>query len=201
MQMSLFNFLFFLYFSPIFLIYLLFCFTLPMIRLGEIKKGKGVIAYITKDLIHTDLIFESKDWQDLFESREKYIKIGWGDRKIFLETKEWKDLTIYNFLSAFFGLNKTCLRVDFLQTVPDSAKKIEMDLNQLKIIKYYVGDSYNKKLINKIPIYYQQGDYYESHLRYNCITNCNNWINRALFIARVTNRIWCPINFWFHLEK
>jgi len=190
------NFLIILYLFPIILIYIFFCFTIPFIKFGDIKKGKGIKAYIVKDFIHADIIFDSKYWNDFFDSKENYIKIGWGDRKIFLETKEWKDLKTVNLISAFFGLNKTCLRVEFLKSLPAGSKELEMDFDQLQVLKQYVKKSYNKKLITKKPEYYQKGDYYESNLRYNCITNCNNWVNRGLFLAKVTNRIWCPITFW-----
>ena len=194
--MNLFNFLFILYLSPVILIYLFFCFTLPLIRIGEIRPGKGIKAYIVKDLIHSDFVFESKLWSNMFHPKGKYIKIGWGDRKIFLETKRWKDLKIIDLISAFFGINKTCLRIEFLESVPTNRKEIELDENQLEILKIHVNQSYNKKIINKKPEYYQNGDYYESNLNYNCITNCNNWINRGMFVAGITNRIWCPITFW-----
>lgn len=194
--MSILNFLIILYLSPIILIYLLFCFTIPLIRFGDIKKGKGIKAYVVKDFIHADLVFDSKYWSDLFSSKGNYIKIGWGDRKIFLETKEWKDLKTINLIAAFFGVNKTCLRIEFLESIPNDSKEIELDSSQLEILKIYVNQSYNKKIIQKKPEYYQKGDYYESNLRYNCITNCNNWVNRGLFVARITNRVWCPITFW-----
>jgi hypothetical protein len=194
--MNIINFIFILYLSPIILIYLFFCFTLPLVKIGEIKQGKGIKFYIVKDLIHSDLIFESYFWNEMFLSKEKYIKIGWGDRKIFLETKRWKDLKLLDLVSAFFGINKTCLRVEFLSQLPLKYTEMEMCENQLKIIKIHVDQSYNKKLINKKPEYYQNGDYYESNLKYNCITNCNNWVNKALLKARITNRIWCPITFW-----
>ena len=77
---------------PLLIPYLILCFTLPLIKFGKIKKGKGIKVYIAKDLIHSDFIFLSKDVEDLFPCDKKYIKIGWGDRKIFLETKTWNDL-------------------------------------------------------------------------------------------------------------
>ena len=104
-------FLLFLYFLPLFLIYLILCFTLPLFKIGEVKKEKGKKIYITKDLIHADYVFLSKDIKDLFPSEKKYVKVGWGDRKIFLETKSWNELKLIDFMMAFFGLNKTVLRI------------------------------------------------------------------------------------------
>jgi hypothetical protein len=188
--------LFFLYCLPIFLLYALLCFTIPLIRFGDIKAGKGVKMYIVKDMIHADYAFDSSLWKDMFEPKGKYIKIGWGDRKIFLETKKWSELKLMDFLGAFFGLNKTVLRVDFLDEIPAKSTELEIDSLQLEVLRMYVSDSNNGKLIVKKPSYYQKGDFYESNLKYNCITNCNNWVNRGLFVCRRTNRVWCPITFW-----
>jgi uncharacterized protein (TIGR02117 family) len=188
--------LFLIYCLPLFAIYATLCFTVPLLRFGDIKNGKGIKLYISKDMIHSDYLFESSLWKNEFETKGKYIKIGWGDRKIFLETKEWGSLKILDFLFAFFGLNKTVLRVDFLDDIPQGSTEINIDELQLEVLKTYVKDSHNGRIIQKKPHYYQKGDFYESNLRYNCITNCNNWVNRGLYLSRATNRIWCPISFW-----
>jgi uncharacterized protein (TIGR02117 family) len=190
------HFLLLLYLSPLFATYLVLCLTLPLIRVGEIKKGKGIKFYISKDMIHSDYVFESSLWKSEFQPKGKYIKIGWGDRKIFLETRCWSELRTMDFLFAFFGLNKTVLRIDFMDDLPQGSTEMEVDNLQLEILKIYVKESHSGKKIQKKPHYYQKGDFYESNLRYNCFTNCNNWVNRGLFIARATNRAWCPITFW-----
>lgn len=195
--MSIFNFLFFLYISPIILIYLFFCFTVPLIKIGKIKENKGITAYIVKDYIHSDFIFESDYYNEIFPSKNKYIKIGWGDRKIFLETKTWKDLKTLDLVFAILGFNETCLRIEFLDTIPKNSTKIEMNKDQLEILKTHIDRSYKKKLISKKSTFYQKGDYYESTLKYGPINNCNNWVNKGLLKAKLTNRVWCPITFWF----
>lgn len=43
---------------------------------------------------------------------------------------------------------------------------------------------------------HQGGVFYESGLRYNCLTNCNNWVNLGLRKAGLTNRVWAPLSFW-----
>jgi uncharacterized protein (TIGR02117 family) len=194
--MGILQILFLIYCLPLFFAYAILCFTVPLIRIGDIKKGKGLRLYVVKDAIHADYLFESSLWRNEFAPKGKYIKIGWGDRKIFLETKDWSSLKIIDFLFAFFGLNKTVLRVDFLDEIPQGSTEINIDELQLEVLKIYVKDSHNERIVQKRPHYYQKGDFYESDLKYNCITNCNNWVNRGLYLSRATNRIWCPISFW-----
>jgi hypothetical protein len=180
---------------PIIIPYLFFCFTLPLFKFGKIKKSKGSKIYITKDLIHSDYVFNSKDMKDLFDCDKKYLKVGWGDRKIFLETKNWNNLRLKDLIFAFFGINKTVLRTECLENLP-KCKFIELDVEQLKIIKKHIKDSYNKNLIKKNKNHYPYGNYYESDLNYNCVNTCNNWINQGLRKAKITNRIWCPLSYW-----
>ena len=194
-QMQILYFLLFLYYLPLLFLYLISCFIIPIIKIGTVKHKTGIKIYVYKDLIHSDYIFESEHLKDMFEPKKKYAKVGWGDRKIFLETQSWKNLKIKDFLFAFFGLNKTTLRVEHLEDLPLS-KIIDISECQLEIIKNHIKKSYNGKLIKKEKKYYQNGDYYESNLNYNCITNCNNWINQGLKQAQISNRIWCPITYW-----
>jgi|688.fasta_scaffold300772_4 uncharacterized protein (TIGR02117 family) len=190
------NFLLFLIFIPLFLLYLIVCFLFPIIKFGKIKKEKGSKIYICKDPIHSDYVFRTKDVLDMFLTKKNYVKIGWGDRKIFLETQSWNKVKIQDIIGAFFGLNKTVLRVEFLDNIPEKSIEINLSKEQLEIIKNHIGNSYNKKLIKKKKEYYQIGDFYESDLKYSCINTCNNWVNQGLKKAKITNRIWCPLSFW-----
>jgi hypothetical protein len=194
--MGVFELLLLAYLSPLLLVYFLLCFVSPFLRLGEVERGKGLKLYVAKDMIHSDYVFESGLFGDLFEPKGRYVRIGWGDRKIFLETKTWSDLKISSLLSAFVGLNGTVLRVDFMDEVPVGSSEMDLNERQLEVIKIHVMDSYRPVLVAKKPSDHPFGDYYESDLRYNCITNCNNWVNRGLFMAKLTDRIWCPFSFF-----
>lgn len=180
----------------LFIFYIPICFIIPIIKFGKIKKGFGEEIYIIKDHIHTDYIFESSYFKNHFNSESKYLKIGWGDRKIFLETKEWESLNYKNVLFAFFGMNTSVLRVEPIDYLPNNNKKINLSKDQLDVLVDHVISSTNKVLIEKKEEYYQHGNYYESKLNYNCFTNCNNWVGLGLRKANISNRIWYPLSFW-----
>lgn len=188
--------LFFIFCIPIFFLYFLICLIFPWIKIGNIKTGGKITIYIVKDNIHSDYIFESKFFKDVFKSKKRFIKIGWGDRKMFLETKTWNDLKIKDFLFAFFGLNESVLKVEFLEKLPNKIKKIKINQQQLDIIKIHILNSFENEIIKKIPGYVESGDFYQSNLQYNCITNCNNWINTGLVKAKISNRLWCPLSLY-----
>jgi hypothetical protein len=191
-----FQFLLLLYCLPFLLAYLAVCMVAPFLKVGETKPGKGIKFHIVRDLIHSDYLFDAYLWKDIFEPKGKYVKIGWGDRKIFLETKTWNDLKAEGLLTAFFGLNRTVLKIEFMEEMPGDSKPMEIDERQLAVIKEHVKASFRGEPIERKKHHCQTGDYYESDLRYNCFTNCNNWVNYGLYLARSTNRIWCPFSFW-----
>jgi len=164
-------------------------------RFGGVKRGRGGTVWIVGDFIHSDYLFLSADLPD-FGVEKDYVKVGWGDRKIFLETRTWGDLRLGDFLGAFFGLNPTVLRVEFLGAVPEGARGVGMSPEQLDTVRGHVLGSFRGLPIERGPEDYQGGVFYESDLWYNCVTNCNNWVNRGLYLARVTNRLWRPLNFW-----
>lgn len=182
--------------APLFLIYILAGIASPLIRFGCSRRGRGAKMFLAKDLIHADYVFESADWADLFEPRGRYIRVGWGDRRIFLETRTWGELKAKDFITAFFGLNPTVLRVEYLNDVPSGSKEMEVGAGQVEIIKSHVRRSFRGAPVGRRAEDYQGGEFYDSDLRYNCVTNCNNWVNRGMFLAGVTNRVWCPLSFW-----
>lgn len=193
--MTIFYIILFLYLTPLLAVYFLLYVATSIFIAGEKNPGTGQEIYVVSDLIHSDYVFKSEQIKDLFQTDKKFVKVGWGDKKIFLETKRWSDLKIIHFLGALFGINETALRVEYLDELPAGSKKIELNEKQIQIINVYIKDSFYGEPIKKKPSYYQKGDYYRSRLRYNCITNCNNWVNYGLYLAKVTNVIWCPFSF------
>jgi hypothetical protein len=189
-----------LFLAP-FLIYVPLCLLSILLRYPFfLEKQTGRInLFVIKDNIHSDLVFESKYWQGLFNTDKKYVIIGWGDRKIFLETSSWDKLKFFDFIKAFFGLNKTVVRVEYVDELPKNKKikKYKINKSKLSVLKNYVlGSIDNFKKIKKIKTYYQKGDFYSSSLKYSCIYTCNNWINIGLRKINLSNKIWCPISFW-----
>lgn len=181
--------------SPIFLIYVTLGLLSTLLRFGKVVKGCDCKVALVKDFIHCDYVFASEDVKDLFPTNSKFVKVGWGDRKIFLETRSWSDLKALDFLKAFFGMNPTVLRVDYLNEIPHPNKSIDLNTSQMNLLTNHIRKSFYGDPIKKETNYYNKGEYYNSKLQYSCITNCNNWINRGLYLSKATNKVWCPFSF------
>ena len=179
---------------PLILFYFLLALLSPLMRLGRIRRGGDQKVYVVGDLIHSDYVFPPGVLPE-FPAGEKYVKVGWGDRRIFLETRNWGELRVEDFLRAFFGLNSTVLRVEFLDGVPEGAREYPVDAEQLELLRDHVRGSFHGSPICRRPEDYHGGVFYESPLWYNCVTNCNNWVNLGLRRAGLTNRVWAPLSF------
>jgi len=185
-----------LFFLPVLFAYALLALTVPLIRIGRTRSSDSLGFHISRDSIHSDYIFKSDLWSDFFVSESKFVKIGWGDRKIFLETPTWGELKVENFIRAFCGLNETVLRLEFVDEIDAGSKPVFADEAQLSQVMDHIVSSTNWKEVRRMPWHYQKGRFYESNLKYNCVTNCNNWVNLGLRKAQISNRIWCPLSFW-----
>jgi len=184
-----------LYLSPLFVAYFMLYSIARTFPVGEKKLGTGQDIHISSDLIHSDYVFKSEQIKSLFPTNKRFVKVGWGDRKIFLETKRWQDLKLLDFLGALFGMNETVLRVEYLNELPKNSKRIQMDDRQLEIVLIHIKESFFREKIENKPSYFPKGEYYKSNLRYSCIKNCNNWVNYGLYLGKVTNVVWCPFSF------
>lgn len=178
---------------PLILLYLLLALLSPLLRFGGVRRGGDQRIYVVGDLIHSDYVFPSEVFPE-FPTDKKYVKVGWGDRRIFLETRTWGELRLGDFLRAFFGLNQTVLRVEFLDVVPVGAREYLVGGEQLGVLRWHVRGSFSGPPIGRRPADYQGGVFYASDLTYNCVTNCNNWVNLGLRRAGLTNRVWAPLS-------
>lgn len=186
-------YLLFLLFLPLFPLYLVLALLSPFMRFGRVRRGSGCRIHIVGDLIHSDYLFPAGEFPEFLSDKE-YVKVGWGDRRIFLETQTWGELRFIDFLRAFFGLNPTVLRLELLEGVPRGLREIEMRRDQMEALKAHVRDSFFGPPIERRPCDYQGGVFYESGLKYNCVTNCNNWVGVGLRRAGVSNRLWTPLS-------
>jgi len=162
-------------------------------------KAKNKLLII-KDNIHSDYVFESKIWKNLFKTNKRYVCIGWGNKSIYCDINEWKEISEENIIEAFFGTSETVVHVYFLDELPvdKQVKKINIDDDQLEILKNHIIESFKDFYIIKNN---ESGYFYYSLLKYNFINTCNNWLNKGLLKCRLSSKFWCPISFWVAHEQ
>jgi len=167
-------------------------------------------VYVLSNGVHTDLVFPVKtdiiDWFTVFppsnnlsqDSTYQYIAIGWGDKGFYLNTPEWKDLTIKTALVAALGLGETALHVTYYKHMQEDSYcyKVAIDSLQFVKLKNYVLNSYVKNSVDK-PIliqttaqYGNSDSFYEANGAYSMFHSCNTWANTGLKTAGMPAALW-----------
>lgn len=128
----------------------------------------------------------------------RYIAVGWGDRKFYLETPTWGDLTAATALRAIGGLNQTALHVSFLDDVPENERTaaITVSERQYRQLAHNIAADFQQENGRSRPIrgahYVDNDAFYEANGRYHLFNTCNTWSNRHLKQIGAGGVAWTP---------
>ena len=130
----------------------------------------------------------------------KFVAFGWGDRRFYLNTPEWKDLTFSTAFNALFLKSKTAMHVTCLRHTYSDWKSLGICPVQFNALTMYIEKSFNKDengMFIKIPVkgYYDFDFFYEAKGSFSLFKTCNAWVNRALKEASVETSVWSPFDF------
>lgn len=169
-------------------------------------------AYVLTNGVHTDLVFPIKsaviDWEQYFLRKDfiavpasaNYIAIGWGDRDFYLNTPEWKDLTIARALGAISGQHATLLHVTYLDKsdLRQYAYRLALDEKNYRALADYVLASSVIIGQQAVPVagshYSRQDAFYEARGRYSMFNTCNSWVGSGLQRAGIKVSRWTPFD-------
>ena len=174
------------------------------------SSANNYTIYLLSNDVHTDMVFpvrtDAIDWSEVFptsdikskDSTYNWVGIGWGDKGFYLNTPEWKDLTIKTAFVAAVGIGETALHVTYHHNITEDklCYKVNIDHNQYQILIDHVLESLETK-VDKKPIYIntaaQYGDsdaFYEALGSYSMFYSCNTWANEGLKKANLPSGIW-----------
>ncbi|WP_316802202.1 TIGR02117 family protein [Pedobacter nototheniae] len=176
-----------------------FCFSRITINKNPGNKQE-IPIYIMTNGVHTDVVIpaknEQKDWTAEIkyantisaDSTYKYLALGWGDKKFYLETPEFSDLKLNVALGAITGLNSSAMHATYYKNIieDESCKKMMIDSAQYARLVAYILKSFNKDanghFVNiKTKANYDHADaFYEATGHYSLFKTCNTWANSAL---------------------
>lgn len=174
------------------------------------SNAKEIAIYIMTNGVHTDIIVPAvsaeMNWTKEIsyrntleaDSNYKYLAIGWGDKKFYLETPEFSDLKLSNGLRAISGLSTSAMHTTYYKNIREDAscKKIIISKVQYRQLIDYILNSFKKDetghLINvKSNIHYDIGDaFYEAEGSYSIFKTCNTWANAALKACGQRSCLW-----------
>ncbi len=198
----------FLLFISLTALYFLFALILSLAKTHPPEqdcKDKNEV-FISSNGVHLDIVIPVDLLEpDLRQNLEilpgtKYVSFGWGDRRFYLNTPEWKDLTFSTAFNALFLKSKTAMHVTCLRNTYSDWKSLNLCRVQLNELITYIDNSFQKdetgKLI-KIPVkgYYNFDFFYEANGSFSIFKTCNIWVNSALREIEVETSVWSPFDF------
>ena len=175
---------------------------------GWQEPGEGVTVYLANNGVHADLVLpaqaEGLDWRPLLPKSDmrnvpqqaEWIAFGAGERRVYLETPTWGDLTMKTAAIALTG-GERVMHVQWVRNPAFSAKEIRLTAEQYRRLWASIRSEFQLTPDGK-PIRidhpgYGFGDaFYRGRGKANAISTCNQWSADRLRVAGVKVPLWSP---------
>jgi len=181
---------------------------------AEQESTRDVEIYIITNGVHADIVLpvraEHMDWSKQIpfthtmgqDSLATLISFGWGDKRFYLETPEWKDLKWNTALKAILGLNNTAIHISFYRNLHEGVdcKKLYISMSQYERLVTYIEKSFTRNIDGSFiqispELHYGPNDsFYEAEGNYNLFYTSNTWTNDALKACGQKASLWTPFD-------
>lgn len=174
----------------------------------------GIEIFVTSNGVHTDIVVPVVtpyiDWRhkiplhqfENVDSSYAYLSFGWGDRRFYMQTPEWSDLTPEVAITAAFWPTPTAMHVEYIKSALAPTKRqqpVRVSPEQYLKLVQYIDASFQKQNGEYLHIansgYTYKDTFYEAHGKFYILKNCNNWVNSGLKAMGVEAAWWAPIPF------
>ncbi len=181
---------------------------------AQAKKPESIEIYVTSNGVHTDLILPVStaymDWRQHInlqhfagaDSTFTHIGFGWGDRRFYMETPEWSDLTLKVALQAAFWPSPSAIHVEYIRRPLKPTRHqrpIHITPEQYTMLVQFIQGSFQQQNGKFILIpgkgYSSTDNFYEAHEKFYLPKNCNYWVNRGLKAAGLKAAFFAPFPF------
>ena len=180
----------------------------------------GITIWLTTNGVHAALILprqnQQMDWTPIFapahtktgklDPNWDTISFGWGDRKFFLETPTWNDLSASTAIYALSGLDHAVMHVDYDEAPLDDPDTIALKLSPeayARLVAYILAsvqtDAHGQPLWIEGHSYGPGDAFYGARGSYSLVRTCNQWVRDALAAAGTRVPLWSPFDkplFW-----
>lgn len=152
------------------------------------------VIYLKSNGIHLDIVLPSC-YLSMLAIESKYIAVGWGDKDFYLNTPNFKDLTISTAFKALFLRSKTLLHLTNYDEVKKDWVRIVVTRKQLEHIASQINKEFDLSDLTPIKGYGSGDLFYKARGSYSCLFTCNSWINSILKSAKLKACVWTPFSF------
>lgn len=182
----------------------------PQSPAAPTAKGPAVEAYVISNGVHTDLVLPVRstriDWTAVFDPGQfghmppdtAFVAVGWGDREFFLNTPQWRDLTVARALGALSGTGRSLVHVTWLRREDLGAQRWRLPLDAAghDALIRHITATLQGGVAPARPVsgasYGPTDAFFEAQGAYDAFTTCNTWTGQGLRKARVPVSAWTP---------
>jgi uncharacterized protein (TIGR02117 family) len=169
---------------------------------------QGITIYLANNGVHADLVLPANsqglDWRPLLPKSDAanvpadaaWIAFGAGERRVYLETPTWGDLTAKTAAIALTG-GERVMHVQWTDNPAYSAREIRLTPEQYRRLWASIRSEFQLSPDGR-PIRidhpgYGMGDaFYHGVGRANAVNTCNQWSADRLRVAGVATPLWSP---------
>ena len=178
------------------------------VNAGWQEPEHGITIYVADNGVHADLVLpdysQGLDWRPLLPKSDmasvaadaQWIAFGAGERRVYLETPTWSDLSPKTAAIALTG-GERVMHVEWVQSPAYSARAVRLTPEQYRrlwaaIRAGFELDSSGKPIRIDHPGYGPRDAFYRGSGKANAIHTCNQWAASRLRLAGVKAPLWSP---------
>ena len=170
----------------------------------------GITVYVANNGAHADLILpadvQGLDWSPLLPKRDfarpdpqaHWIAFGAGERRVYLDTPRWRDITLPTIWSALRG-GVRVMHVEWVRDPAFAARAVRLRPEEYRrlwqsIRAEFALDATGRPIRIDHPGYGPDDAFYQGRGKANAISTCNVWASDRLRLAGVRTSLWTPFS-------
>ena len=171
------------------------------------EPARGITIYLADNGLHADLVLPVRaaglDWgplvprSDMAAAKgEQWIAFGAGERRVYLDTPTWADLSPRTLFAATTG-GERVIHAAYTADPAYSAREIRLTPEQYRRLwaanrAEFALDSAGRPRRIDHPGYGPRDAFYDGIGRASALSTCNNWVAGRLRLAGVKVSLWPP---------
>lgn len=168
----------------------------------------GITVFLASNGVHVDLVMPvdagGLDWAPMFPASDfanapdnaRWIAFGAGEKRVYLETPTWSDLSPRTIWAATTG-GERVMHVEWITDPGYATRAIRLTPEQYRRLWAAIRADFERddsgrpiRLIH--PGYWQRDAFYEGQGKASAIDTCNQWVASRLRLAGVRAPLWSP---------
>jgi uncharacterized protein (TIGR02117 family) len=175
---------------------------------GWSEPAQGVTIYIADNGIHSDLLMPVKaqglDWSKLIPKSdmaslngdEEWIAVGSGEKRVYLNTPTWWDITPRTIFSALAG-GKRVMHVEYVRSPDYAVRQIRIRPDEYRRLWVAVRSDFELDSKGRPQRLHHNGygccdAFYRAVGKESAVRTCNSWVARWLRLAGIKTSLWPP---------